>query len=566
MPYFRPTSPAWIARAAAFSLAAACGGGTASAQLREPQVLVVYDSRIADSLAVAEYYAGSVKVTGGAGSIAGVRPRVEVLDISTRTIMGGGSPAGVFPAAPDISYSTFKIQLRDPLRTYLIQSGLTHRVRCIVLTKGLPHRILNISSVSPMNPTIGDNPGQLSTALNAGQSGNITYCSVDSELTLLHQSLDLGEANANADSRADGMICNPYWRATTTINGYTTRNILTTKTFSVPGSGYNGFFWLNLANTNFTTALIPGDITLVCRLDGNTVAAVTGMIDRAQNIVVPMNTARLVLDSDGGTIDGSSSPGVTGALDGGPDYTQTRNTLVADGRFPVANINSNTAGGFTGFIVGPNADYSAANNGPPIVFSPQVLLLASFGANHTGVSNNGSSAWTTYGTSFNFLPGAVFNSIESYNGRAFGGHAGNPFVPQQQAADVLAAGGGRATFGLANVWEPFALSTADNEPVARNFFLGSMTWAEAAYSAIPAISWQQIVIGDPLARVRRDREDIDADGRVGIDDLYAWHGSPVDLNNSGSTADTDSHILRDLRLLEASVRGHETATMKADQR
>lgn len=539
---------------------AACGvftcglAASALAQLRESQVLVVYDSRIPDSRALAEFYAGSAKVPGGVGSIAGVHPRVRALDISTRVnTVNTAIPAGVFPQQADIDYATFKSAFRDPLRAYLAQQNLSNKIRCILLTKGIPHRIQNISNTPPLATNIGDNPAGLNAAFNAGVSGDFTYCSMDSELSLLQQPLDAGEAGAQADSRADGMIVNPYFRSPYTINAYTTRNILTTKLFGAPGGGFAGFFWLNSSGTA-PTNLTPGDIYLVCRIDGNTLADAQAIITRAQNVAFPMATARLLFDSDGSAIDGSGNPM---PLDVGPDYSLSRTLLLADGRFPTANIISDTAGGFTGFFIGPNLSYPSATNGPPLVLADPLLLLASFGSNHSGVNGNGSNAGTTYAQSFNYLPGAVFNTIESYNGRSFGGIGGNPFVPQQQAADALAAG---ATFAVGNAWEPFALSVADNEQLCRNFFLGNMTWAEAAYTALPALSWQQVVIGDPLARPRRDREDINASSRVTIDDLYAWQQAPVDLNNS-TVADT-----ADFLLLESTVRGFEAAGMKGDQR
>jgi len=284
---------------------------------------------------------------------------------------------------------------------------------------------------------------------------------------LLQQSLDSGEAGAQADSRADGMIVNPYWRSVATINAYTTRNILVTKLFGLPGGGNNGLFWLNATNPNATTTLLPGDIYLVCRIDGNTLADADGIVTRAQNLAIPMATARLLFDSDGGTIDGTGNPP---QLDSGADYTLSRNFLLADGRFPTANIVSDSAGNFTGFYIGPNLTYPSATNGPPLVLPNPILLLASFGSNHSGVNGNGSNAGTTYATSFNYLPGAVFNTIESYNGHAFGGIGGNILVPQQQAADAMAGPGG-ATFAACNAWEPFALSVADNEQICRNFFL-----------------------------------------------------------------------------------------------
>ncbi len=520
-------------------------GAAAQGQLREPQVLVVYDSRITDSAAVKNFYVG-------------VHPGVRTLDIST-LMTAGMTPAGVSPPQADIDYATFKSNLRDPLRAYLTSSGLMRRVRCIVTTKGISHRVLNIGNVPPMYVDIGDNPGRILTAFNTpfganNYGGNLTYCAVDAELSLLWQNLDTGEAGVPADSKADGIIDNPFWRSTQTINAYDRQNILSAKTWIAAGGGNDGLWWVNSTNTSLATTLTPGDIYLVCRLDGNTLADVTGMITRAQNFSIPLLTARVLLDSDGSTLDGTGNPS---NLDAGADYLLTKNAFSTDGRFLANNVLRNTAPNFTGFYVGPNVSYAAASNGPPIVFSPALIMLGSFGANHSGVQNNGSTAWTTYGTSFNFLPGAVFNSVESYNGRQFGGLGQNPFVPQQQAADVLAAG---CTFATCNAWEPLAFSIADNEQLAKNFILGNMSWGEAAYSAMPALSWQQMAIGDPLARARRDREDVNTDSRVNIEDLYAWNVAPVDLNNNTIGDNTDFLIL------EKSVRAFEVAGMKGDQR
>ena len=138
---------------------------------------------------------------------------------------------------------------------------------------------------------------------------------------------------------------------------------------------------------------------------------------------------------------------------------------------------------------------------------------------------------------------AIFCTMESFNCRMFGG-IGDP--GQEQAADFLAAGG---TFAIGHTWEPFANFTADVELVIRSFYLGNMSWAEAAYSAIPCLSWQIMVLGDPLAMPRRSVEDINNDNKVDIDDLYAWSANPTDLNRSGAADAVD------LALLEAAIRG-----------
>src|SRR5690606_27694496 len=99
-----------------------------------------------DSRLVAEHYAGSANVPGGAGGVAGARPAVLVLDLAS---IGGGGLA----ASPTITHAQFVAEYRDPIRAYLAESGLAEQVRAIVLTKGIPHRISDTDSAA-----VGDNP------------------------------------------------------------------------------------------------------------------------------------------------------------------------------------------------------------------------------------------------------------------------------------------------------------------------------------------------------------------------------------------------------------------------
>ncbi|MFN9993659.1 MAG: hypothetical protein ACK54H_09955, partial [Phycisphaerales bacterium] len=79
--------------------------------LRDQDVLVIYDSRIADSRAVAEFYAGSAKVPGGLGGLAARYPALKTLDLAS---------TGAAVAAPgNISYADFVAKIRNPIRTHL---------------------------------------------------------------------------------------------------------------------------------------------------------------------------------------------------------------------------------------------------------------------------------------------------------------------------------------------------------------------------------------------------------------------------------------------------------------
>ena len=511
--------------------------GISSAQLRPDEVLVVYDSRITDSRDVAEYYAGSLKVPGGAGGLAGARRGVRVFDLAS---------SGATVTVPgNITYANFGPRLRVPIRDYLGNSGLAQRIRCLVLTKGLPHRILDSDTNDIM-----DFPGSVVDEIVANDAN---AASVDTELTLLWQDLTSGEAGGSADSKSDGVVLNPFWKSAVSITVQTNVNNTVAKTLG--GSGI-GPVWITSGGVTSTTRLNPGDIYLVCRLDGRTIADVRGMIDRAQNLYVNIQTAALLLDesASNGVADAASNGEFDNSGSGFPalrdadDYEFTRDITTADGRWAAANIRYNSLSGFNQFFVGPRLSWM--NTHGILVTSP-VVLVASYGANHSGqpLTSGGVTGGTVYATSYNYANGAVFNTIESYNCRDLGGLGQLPFAVQQQAADFIGAGG---TFAVGNVWEPLADSVPDNRYLVQNFLLGNMCWAEAAWSSIPALSWMQIALGDPLARVQRSSEDINADGRVGADDLYAWEKLPTDINRNGTTDAADRTIL--VRAIRAAER------------
>jgi hypothetical protein len=514
----------------------------ASAQLREHQVMVVYDSRIPDSLAVAEYYAGSTKVPEGTGGQVGSRPNVLTLNLATI-----GAPS---PAPGNITYANFITQLRDPIRAGINARGLGRQVRCLVLTKGLPHRLLDINASD-----IGDFVGPYVTAFN---NSNITAAAVDSELVALWQNLSANENNGAADSFADGAILNQYWKSLVPIGTFNADNNQAAKNFSGVGTGPQ---WNPGGPLGGATRFAAGDMVLVTRLDGNTVADVRAIIDRGRDPYVNMTSAAYLFDesNSNGTKDGSAnaeidnSAGAFTAMRDMDDYEASRDALLADKRVPTAKVFYNALAGQSQFFVGPRLTWNA---GQGIVVSDPVLLLATYGSNHAGnpTTSTGQASGTIYATSFNYAPGAIFNSIESYNARAFGGLAGaSPSANQQQLSNFLAAGG---TFGLGNVWEPFADDVPDNRLIVENFIKGNLCWAEAAWSSLPAVSWQQLVIGDPLARFQRSTEDIDNNLRIDIADIYAWEALASndprkDIDKSG-TADANDRaiILRYVRAFE----------------
>ncbi|MBZ0172158.1 MAG: hypothetical protein K8E66_07250, partial [Phycisphaerales bacterium] len=480
------------------------------------QVLVVYDSRVGDSVLVAEHYAGSAKVPGGAGGEPGVRPGVQVFDLAS---------AGVPVTATNgtIMYPDYLAQIRDPIRAHLESNGLVYRVRSLALCKGLPHRIDD-----PDNPLVGDTPSALGPLWISGRA---ISSSVDSELVLLWQDLDEFQLDPFRTANG-GYIRSPMWRRSRPINTWTNKNVKVQKEWDFVPSGNA----LTTVGTDTTRHLTPGDMMLVCRLDGHTVADVRAMVERARNLVYDVDDSTFVLDESDSN--GVADPDPNSELDNvndpvsrDDDYETTRDVLLADGRFDPAKVRYDAERTVAHFSLGPNVDFL----GQGLLIEDPLILLTHYGRNHIG---RPSQNIQMYEESFNYAPGAIFSTMESYNGRAFNG-LGTRYQ-QAQVADFIMAGG---TFGIGMVWEPFAQAVPDSNRIVRAFVLGRLTWAEAAYTAIPCISWMHVVVGDPLARAIASSEDINGDGVLDIEDLYAFEQNPVDLNRDGVGDNVDREML-----------------------
>lgn len=92
--------------------------------------------------------------------------------------------------------------------------------------------------------------------------------------------------------------------------------------------------------------------------------------------------------------------------------------------------------------------------------------------------------------SFRFRPGAVACHLHSFS-------AGTIRSADKAWVGPLLEHGAAATFG--NVWEPY-LSLTVHFDILNKRLLEGYTLAEAAWNATPGLSWQNVVLGDPLYR------------------------------------------------------------------
>lgn len=452
------------------------------AGITESQVLVVYNSNSPDGTVLKNYYLAAHP---------GI-PAANVLDLNNFQLN-----------APELSYSQFVTLVRNPIRNYLLQPGAPDPadIVAICIIRPLAHRILDTDSI--LDGRVGDSPVDAGDETVAGDS---TYAAVDAELALLWQNLDTGEAGGMMDSKSDNFIANPYYKSSATISGFTRTNIQTAKSFI----NRQNIAWV-LGGAG-ATALTPGDMYLVCRIDGNSLADAQAEIDRAKNLYVNKSIVKVLFDEwDTSVCGDADNDGLFTLNDpfyGGDDYELARDALLAGN-----------------WVVRYDATFnfidSTEETGPVIGYS-------SYGENHHDLNdpacgedppNHG-----VYIAGFHFPPGAIFNTLESYNGRQFNDIPPLTVIVQEQISHFIEVGG---TFGVGSVWEPFSFSIPDSAFLMPNMLINGLTFAEAAYTSLPALSWQQIAVGDPLGKMTilndpaTPRGDMNGDGRVDGRDI-AW--------------------------------------------
>lgn len=209
------------------------------------------------------------------------------------------------------------------------------------------------------------------------------------------------------------------------------------------------------------------DIYLVTRLDGFSVADVMALIDRAQT---PASTGRIVLDMKA-------------------SWNEQGNTWLATAAERLA-----TMGKGDQVLLERTSDVVTGTQG--------VLGYYSWGSNDRAIK--------TRKLGFGFLPGAIAATFVSSDGRTFTEppaswtlgswsdrstfYAGSP---QSLTGDLIREG---VTGAAGHVAEPFLDATIRPEILFPTYLAG-YPLAEAFYLAMPYISWQTVVIGDPLCAV-----------------------------------------------------------------
>jgi len=416
------------------------------------------------------------------------RPGVVEFDLSDPDLSDG-----------QIARDAYVSRVRDPLRAFLgaDDGALAEQIVAIATTRGLPARIAGASEFNIAS----------------------TFASLESELSLLWQDLE-APGEGSLATRAASFVDNPYHRRTgEAIESFDRSGIRVERSFS-----------LVLDAAWEIQSLTPGDIYLVCRLDAPPTPDGSGALDNVGALLalsaaplLQACRAQALLDEHAcptDQLDDDGAPPIIPTID---DFDEAASNLGALG---VATMQDET------FAFIRPADLDPARD---------VLALGTYGENHDlpsgcGANPPGVGAYLDEYAG-RLHPAAAFVSIESFNGDSL--VDGDGRGGQGQALDFIGLGG---AFTVATVAEPFTIGVADLGPLVAALYTEGMTFAEAAYVSIPALSWQTTPIGDPLAQVRVQRPgdpDIDADGRVAAPDLSrllaAWgtDDCAADLDASG---------------------------------
>jgi hypothetical protein len=486
------------------------------------------------------------------------------------------------PANEIITRQQYNDLIAGPVRNYLADSNYPARIttiKVIITTAGMPYRI------EDTNYSDAIYPGGSSPSVVSDHTSVINAASVESELVCLWY----GDYGTNPFGLANRIV-NPYqgyrYSSFDLFNRVApgTKNMV----WSVPASfggpapkmeGVLDLFGFGTINRK----LNAGDMYLTCRLDGSknqgqsAVFAVRAMLERAKRAsnpsigVNPMKAAAVFDDVPSGTdidngrvfnLNSSANywvyepnvpqppdapyplmkddyvAGFTTMTNGTVNYNNI-NTGLMDSAYDLCVILDRRSGTRTN-----QADLDALLVTYPQRQQPQgAILVATFGCN--GDEGSTSKYILNSGPNgsplFNLVNGAVFTSIESLNAVTMFSDCNTLPVSQGKLVDFIAIGG---TGAIGHSFEPLPTAAIDNLYLFYNLLAdddedgkADLTFVEAAFTAIPFLSWSEVVIGDPLMQI--------VYGPGGP----AWKPLLGDANNDGAVN------IKDVRLLKMAMDG-----------
>jgi len=485
----------------------------------------------------------------------------EINDNQVIRLSGLNDCSGLSSTAADeiISRGDFNSLIADPIRQHLVSNNMVNSTRAIVTTAGLPYRIEDTvySNVITPGGSVPYSSAQI-TAVNAA--------SVESELSVLFQIDPAGAKPLSTGNR----VVNPYQGYRSGIDEFS-RDIMSSRDqmnwmtpYTLPSTPAPIMEGVASGRGVTGRAFSAGDIYLTCRLDGpknqgeSAVFAVHDMLERSRRAssgeygINPLQAVAVLDDSgdltnlnynrvfnldrsqDFVTSDGYPMPPSIYSPATRDDYDNAYYQMTGGG-IPVngqANSGSMLSGYDMEVLLDKRVGYRTSQ--ADLRVGQGVVALGSFGRN--GDEGSGADYLTNGGAGgehlYDATYGAVFTSIESFNGVTMFSDVATSVAAQGKIVDFLELGGSGA---IGHSFEPYSDAIIDNEFFLYNLLAdgdgdgyADMSFLEAAFSGLPYLSWSEVVLGDPLMQIaygvgglagERLEGDINLDGIVDYNDI-----------------------------------------------
>ena len=482
-------------------------------------------------------------------------------------------------ASEILTREQYDMLIAGPVRDYLSDPAYPERltqIKVIITTGGMPYRIEDTTYSGVIGPA-GSNPWDVSN-----HTPSIDAASVESELSCLWY----------GDSDDYGV--EPFGRQNRTVNPYQGYRHSSLAQFAREAPGSKIMQWRTVYNDLAAGPIMEGelyppfppppgtanrsfnggDIYLTCRLDGpkvqgdSAIFSVRAMLERAKRASSPdfgVNAQQAVAVFDDSpakiydhnrvfNLDSSVNywiydPCVAQPPDASTillhdDYLEGFVAMTGESvEYGEVNFGTMDLAGGAGVMLDRRLDtrtsqsdlddYAGSQTGRDELQG--LIVLATYGV-HDFAGNP--SDYLLHGgpgggALFDVLNGAVFASIESFSNLTM---FSDPSTGQGKLVDFIAIGGAG---GIGHAFEPLRDALVDTEFLAFNLLADAggdgqadLTFVEAAFTAIPYLSWSETVIGDPLMQVQF--------GPGGA----AWTQVPGDTDNDGVVNIRDARKLR----------------------
>ena len=527
------------------------------------------------------------------------------------------------PADEIISRADFEAFIAEPIRQHMIEHELVDAIWVISTTAGMPYRIADTNLAGVVLPGASD------AAVVGAKLHLVDAASVESELSMLFQidpALDRPQRAPTA-----GRAVNPYHGYISPFEEFTTedrRSVVNRRGqfyFDAPVANlsvvFEGTEWY-LSRPVDGRSFCAGDLYLVARLDGprtqdtlplsairRMLAAAARASDAGRKDFHGYDPAWSVvaLDDDPANLDQNQWPNAGGAISlryppdmylRAADYPTPPNVYSSGGyrddlRYAyrsladflpgwdieqplLAQMGDDLLGGWVVFdptlMIVSEADLAAYFSTDALPPCTGVVALATFGVN---ADDNRERNYLLEGAPdgsrlVSPVYGSLFHSHESFSAVTFFTDAD---TSQAKVVDWLTIGGSGA---IGYAFEPLSSSAVDVDLLLYNYLrdrdgdgLGDLTFVEAAYTAMPFVSWAGVVVGDPLMRLVRNPGngpgigppvvpgDADWDGRVAFADYWIWsraNGTTIGDEDYDDRADFDQDGVVDMSDYELWMR------------